>query len=146
MQRKCLVNLLIQADSGSASIPCLSIKVLFFSIVSWVQIFICIKCFIVCTAGISVPKYVDTVTPQYKPKFDALVRTDIQLLGVFFTLFELKWQCFVCYVYLWVTVGRIERGRGEIPEGIWAPGERDCWSPRAEGNMIWLLTSISSLV
>ncbi|RVW68404.1 ATP synthase subunit d, mitochondrial [Vitis vinifera] len=37
------------------------------------------------------PKYVDTVTPQYKPKFDALVRTDIQLL-----------------------VGRIERGRGEI--------------------------------
>jgi hypothetical protein len=25
-------------------------------------------------AGIEIPKYVDTVTPQYKPKFDALVR------------------------------------------------------------------------
>ena len=33
-QRKCRINLFIQADSGSASIPCLSIKVLFFSIVS----------------------------------------------------------------------------------------------------------------
>jgi len=26
-------------------------------------------------AGIEVPKFVDTVTPQYKAKFDALVRT-----------------------------------------------------------------------
>jgi hypothetical protein len=26
------------------------------------------------TAGIEIPKYVDTVTPEYKPKFDALVR------------------------------------------------------------------------
>lgn len=25
-------------------------------------------------AGIEIPKYVDTVTPEYKPKFDALVR------------------------------------------------------------------------
>lgn len=26
------------------------------------------------SAGVEVPKYVDTVTPQYKPKFEALVR------------------------------------------------------------------------
>lgn len=26
-------------------------------------------------AGIEVPKFVDTVTPQYKAKFDSLVRT-----------------------------------------------------------------------
>lgn len=29
--------------------------------------------------GIEIPKYVDTVTPQYKPKFDALVKILISI-------------------------------------------------------------------
>ena len=45
-----------------------------------------------CFAGIQIPKYVDTVTPQYKPKFDALVSTNIILR---FLLHH--WLLFSCF-------------------------------------------------
>lgn len=33
-----------------------------------------------------------------------------------------------------MTVGGTERSRAEIPKGIWKTRERNCWSPRSEGN------------
>ena len=35
-------------------------------------------------AGIEIPKYVDTVTPEYKPKFDALVSSHCSHTFFFF--------------------------------------------------------------
>jgi hypothetical protein len=46
----------------------------------YLSIFPFLNCF--CFAGIEVPKYVDTVTPQYKPKFEALVRTNTRSMDI----------------------------------------------------------------
>lgn len=39
-------------------------------------------------AGIEIPKFVDTVTPQYKPKFEALVRTFVSIQSLFCPIFR----------------------------------------------------------
>lgn len=41
-------------------------------------------------AGIEIPKYVDNVTPEYKPKFDALVSNSLETR--LFTMFlSIQW-------------------------------------------------------
>ncbi|CAL9235040.1 unnamed protein product [Arabidopsis halleri] len=40
---------------------------------NWVLLRFLLKCPLLLASGIEIPKYVDKVTPEYKPKFDALV-------------------------------------------------------------------------
>lgn len=57
--------------------------------------------YVLCYVGIEIPKFVDTVTPQYKPKFDALVRMSLnfmfslhQVLFIISLNLSLKWVQF----------------------------------------------------
>lgn len=78
--------------------------------------------------GIEIPKFVDTVTPQYKPKFDALVST-IYIQVDLSVLLSAK----VPHSFVYMAAGRIEGSWSKIPKGVWAVGEGDCWSSRNEG-------------
>lgn len=49
-------------------------------------------------AGIEIPKYVDTVTPQYKPKFDAVVSSCCSHTFVFLSLLPENLFCFLCFL------------------------------------------------
>lgn len=59
-------------------------------------------------AGIEIPKYVDTVTPQYKPKFDAVVSSCCSHTFVFLSLLPENLFCFLCFLS-WVALPTFPR-------------------------------------
>ena len=109
----------------------------------------------VCCAGVEIPKYVDNVTPEYKPKFDALVSYSFYKLQSF-TMFFFEKGVFIFYLVVYFVpcfflyiVGGTERSRTEVAQGVWTAGEGNYWCPgdkRKYPQLQFILHKVQSVV